>query len=200
VDQLGIKHKQSTAYHPQTDGQTERTNQTLEQYLRCYLNCRQNNWVELLPLAQFASFYEESGSLCMFAKESYRCSECVRRGRTCDGSFSGSEFDLIEKEKLRRDLRAVLVRQAEAAQEVLSLEQRIFSLGDQQTRLLERGVAALDALNMAEEASVADQGSSQPNVETSAVSLEQQLAGVLDDPSLWEGFAASTPLGAQGQG
>jgi hypothetical protein len=54
TDQLGAKHKLSSAYHPQTDGQTERTNQTIEQYLRCYLNYEQNNWVKLLPLAQFA--------------------------------------------------------------------------------------------------------------------------------------------------
>jgi hypothetical protein len=54
VGQLGIKQKMSTAYHPQTDGQTERLNQTLEQYLRCYVNYRQNNWVELLPIAQYA--------------------------------------------------------------------------------------------------------------------------------------------------
>jgi len=54
IDQLGIKHKLSTAYHPQTDGQTERTNQTIEQYLRCYLNYEQDNWVTLLPMAQFA--------------------------------------------------------------------------------------------------------------------------------------------------
>jgi transposase InsO family protein len=54
MDQLGTKHKLSTAYHPQTDGQTERINQVLEQYLRCYVNYRQNNWVVLLPLAQFA--------------------------------------------------------------------------------------------------------------------------------------------------
>ncbi|KAL2004475.1 hypothetical protein VTN00DRAFT_3477 [Thermoascus crustaceus] len=40
--------------HPQTDGQTERMNQTLEQYLCCYINDQQDNWVELLPLAQFA--------------------------------------------------------------------------------------------------------------------------------------------------
>jgi hypothetical protein len=44
----------STSFHPQTDGQTERTNQTLEQYLRAYVNYEQNNWVELLPLAQLA--------------------------------------------------------------------------------------------------------------------------------------------------
>src|SRR5579871_4577319 len=52
--QLGTKSKMSTAYHPETDGQTERTIQTLKQYLRFYLNYRQDNWVELLPLAQFA--------------------------------------------------------------------------------------------------------------------------------------------------
>ena len=54
MDQMGTKQKLSTSYHPQTDGQTERTNQTIEQYLRCYLNYEQDNWVKLLPMAQFA--------------------------------------------------------------------------------------------------------------------------------------------------
>ena len=40
---LEIKTKLSIAYHPQMDGQTERTNQELEQYLRMYVNHRQNN-------------------------------------------------------------------------------------------------------------------------------------------------------------
>jgi hypothetical protein len=52
--QWGINHKLSTAYHPQTDGQTERMNQTLEQYLRSYVNQQQDNWVALLPMAEFA--------------------------------------------------------------------------------------------------------------------------------------------------
>lgn len=51
---LGTKLRMSTAYHPQTDGQTERTNQSLEQYLRHYVNNSQNNWVSLLPMAQLA--------------------------------------------------------------------------------------------------------------------------------------------------
>ena len=51
---LGIETKLSMAYHPQTDGQTERTNQELEQYLRMYVNHRQNNWSEWLAMAEFA--------------------------------------------------------------------------------------------------------------------------------------------------
>ena len=43
---LGIETKLSMAYHPETDRQTERTNQELEQYLRMYINHRQNNWAE----------------------------------------------------------------------------------------------------------------------------------------------------------
>ena len=38
----------------ETDGQTERVNQILEQYLRIYINYQQNDWVPLLPLAEFA--------------------------------------------------------------------------------------------------------------------------------------------------
>jgi hypothetical protein len=54
MNNLGTKHKMTTAYHPQTNGQTERMNQVIEQYLRCYLNYQQDNWTELLPLAQYA--------------------------------------------------------------------------------------------------------------------------------------------------
>jgi len=51
---LRIKNHLSTAFHPQTDGQTERQNQTLEQYLRSYVNYQQDDWVSWLPLAAFS--------------------------------------------------------------------------------------------------------------------------------------------------
>ena len=51
---LGIETKLSTAYHSQTDGQIERTNKELEQYLRMYVNHRQNNWLEWLAMVEFA--------------------------------------------------------------------------------------------------------------------------------------------------
>src|SRR5437588_6499357 len=50
---MTIDHRLSTSFHPQMDGQTERQNQTMEQYLRAFANYEQTNWVELLPLAQF---------------------------------------------------------------------------------------------------------------------------------------------------
>jgi hypothetical protein len=51
---LGIRTSLSTAFHPQTDGQTERVNQEIEQYLRVFVNQRQDDWSEWLPLAEFA--------------------------------------------------------------------------------------------------------------------------------------------------
>ena len=51
---LSINHSLSTANHPQTDGQTERVNGILEQYLRCFINEKQNNWADLLPFAEFS--------------------------------------------------------------------------------------------------------------------------------------------------
>jgi len=44
----------STAFHPQTDGQTERLNQTIEANLRAFVGHEQDNWVGLLPMAEFA--------------------------------------------------------------------------------------------------------------------------------------------------
>ena len=50
---LGIKTKLSMAFHPQTDGQTERMNQELEQYLRFFMKHQQKDWPEWLALAEF---------------------------------------------------------------------------------------------------------------------------------------------------
>ena len=47
------KFKMSTAFHPQTDGQTERTNQTMEQLLRLYCSSDQQSWLQVLPMVEF---------------------------------------------------------------------------------------------------------------------------------------------------
>jgi hypothetical protein len=51
---LGVRPRMSTSFHPQTDGQTERINQTIEAYLRSFINYEMDNWVGLLPMAEFA--------------------------------------------------------------------------------------------------------------------------------------------------
>jgi hypothetical protein len=51
---LGSSSVLSTAYHPQTDGQTERTNGILKTYLRLFCNYNQDNWSQILDLAEFS--------------------------------------------------------------------------------------------------------------------------------------------------
>jgi hypothetical protein len=53
-DSLGVKQNLSTAFHPQTDGQTERMNAWVEQYLRAWTTGRQDNWAKMLPIAEYA--------------------------------------------------------------------------------------------------------------------------------------------------
>ena len=50
----GTKLAMSTAYHPQTDGQTERANRTLEDMIRHYVSSDQSDWDEHLPALEFA--------------------------------------------------------------------------------------------------------------------------------------------------
>jgi transposase InsO family protein len=52
LSRLNIKSCKSSSRHSQLDSQTERVNQCLEQYLRCYVDFQQDNWVDL-PLAEF---------------------------------------------------------------------------------------------------------------------------------------------------
>jgi hypothetical protein len=62
----GMTQNLSTAFHPQTDGQTERVNPILEQYLRGYCNYQQDDWAELLSMAEFAYNNTVSGTTGVF--------------------------------------------------------------------------------------------------------------------------------------
>ena len=53
-NQLGIEWNPSSAYHPQTNGQTKRANQEMKQYLWLYISYQQDDWAEWLPMAEFA--------------------------------------------------------------------------------------------------------------------------------------------------
>ena len=51
---LGIKQRLSTAFYPQTDEQTKKQNSTMEAYFSAFVNFEQNDWAQLLPIAEFA--------------------------------------------------------------------------------------------------------------------------------------------------
>jgi len=59
---LGVKARLSTAYHPQTDGQSEVANREMERYLRTFCGYHQDDWAELLPAAEFAANAAKSES------------------------------------------------------------------------------------------------------------------------------------------
>jgi transposase InsO family protein len=50
----GVKQRISTAYHPQTDGETERVNRELETYLRIFCKRIPEDWDKNLSIAEFA--------------------------------------------------------------------------------------------------------------------------------------------------
>jgi hypothetical protein len=64
-DLLDICRRMSMADHPETDGQTERVNQTLEQYLRAFCNFEQDNWSKLLPIAEYAYHNSVTSAIVM---------------------------------------------------------------------------------------------------------------------------------------
>ena len=71
---LDMKLHFTSGYHPKGDGQTENTNQTLEQYIQVYCNYQQDDWDELLPLAEFAYNNTPSattGTTPFFANKGY---------------------------------------------------------------------------------------------------------------------------------
>jgi transposase InsO family protein len=55
----GVELRMSSAYHPQSDGQTERVNQCMEVFLRCFANAIPTKWYDWLRLAEF--WYNTSG-------------------------------------------------------------------------------------------------------------------------------------------
>ena len=54
-ERYGIKVKFSSAHHPETDGQTENANKVMKNYLRAYVSYLQDDWIDHLPIAEFAA-------------------------------------------------------------------------------------------------------------------------------------------------
>jgi hypothetical protein len=103
---LDMKLHFTSGYHPEGDGQTERTNQTLEQYLRVYCNYQQDNWSELLALAEFAynnALSATTGISLFFANKGYHPNITVHPERDLS-SARAREF-AVNLDDLHQELR-----------------------------------------------------------------------------------------------
>jgi hypothetical protein len=101
---LGTKLIRSSAYHPQTDGQTERVNQVLEDMLRACVLQYDKNWEKCLPLAEFSynNSYQASLKMAPFeALYSRRCRTPLNWSQTGERKVFGPDLVSEAEEKIR---------------------------------------------------------------------------------------------------
>ena len=92
---LGTQLIRSSAYHPQTDGQTERINQILEDMLRACVLTYSKKWDECLPLAEFSynNSYQESIIMAPFeALYGRRCTTPLNWSEAGERNFFGPDL------------------------------------------------------------------------------------------------------------
>ena len=106
---LGIESKMSTVFHPQTDGQMERVNQELEQYLRMFIDHQQEQWPDWLGTAEFV--YNNKAHLSTKTlpfKANYRQDSRmgfeVRKKR----KYEGAEKFVVKIKKIQEEAKAAL--------------------------------------------------------------------------------------------
>ena len=116
---LNIDLKFSTAYHPETNGQTERVNQSLAQYLRMFVNHLQTDWATLLPMAEFAynnTPHSTTGTSPFFANKGYHPQFTADHSR--DLSVVGPAAPFVAKLKdLHNHLQHEITKAGQKAQE-----------------------------------------------------------------------------------
>jgi len=108
-EMLGIKSKLSTAFHPQTDGQTERVNQELEQYLRMFIDHRQEQWPEWLGTAEFTYNNKvHSSTRTSPFKANYRQDPRMGFEGRKKGKYAGAEKFVEKMKEIQEEAKAVL--------------------------------------------------------------------------------------------
>ena len=106
---LGIESKLSMAFHLQTDGQTERVNQELEQYLRMFIDHRQEQWPEWLGTAEFA--YNNKAHLStqtMSFKANYGQDPRMGFEGRKKGKYKGAKKFIEKIKEIQEEAKAVL--------------------------------------------------------------------------------------------
>ena len=106
---LGIDSKLPTAFHPQTDGQTERVNQELEQYLRMFIDYRQKQWPDWLGIAEFTYNNKVHSSTKMSPfKANYGQDPRMEFEMRRKGKYEGAEKFVIKMKEVQEEVKAAL--------------------------------------------------------------------------------------------
>ena len=90
-----VRQAMTTAFHPQTDGQTERVNRMLEEYLRHYVSPMQDNWDQFLPMAEFAlndSYHSSIGMTPFYMTYGYHPRVPDRVGQSSRDNPTGQQY------------------------------------------------------------------------------------------------------------
>ena len=120
---LNVELHFTSGHHPQADGQTERMNQTLEQYLRMYCSYQQDDWDRLLAFAEFAynnAVNASTGMTPFYANKGYHPSITIQTdadvASTYARDYAGNLHELHER--LREAITAAQERYKETADRV----------------------------------------------------------------------------------
>lgn len=130
----GTKLQMSTAYHPQSDGQTEVTNRCLETYLRCFITDQPKTWVLWMPWAEFwfnTTYHESTGMTpfeAVYGRPPPKIVQVVQ-GEVRDEAV---QKDLLERDEVLRQLKAHLLRAQDRmrTQANKHRKERHFDVGD----------------------------------------------------------------------
>jgi len=108
-EMLGIKSKLSMAFHPQTDGQTERVNQELEQYLSMFIDHRQEQWPEWLGTAEF-TYNNKAHSSTKTSPFKANYGQDPRMGfeGRKKGKYTGAEKFIEKMKEIQEEVKVVL--------------------------------------------------------------------------------------------
>ena len=106
---LGIESKMSTAFHLQTDRQTKRINQELEQYLRMFIDHRQEQWPDWLGTAEFVYNNKAySSTKTLFFKANYRQDPRMGFEVRRKGKYKGTEKFVTKMKEIQGEVKAAL--------------------------------------------------------------------------------------------
>jgi len=106
---LEIESKLSMVFHPQTNGQAEKVNQELEQYLRIFIDHRQEQWPDWLGMAEFAynNKMHSSTKVSLF-KANYRQDPRMGFEMRKKGKYEGAKKFVTKMKEIQEEAKAVL--------------------------------------------------------------------------------------------